>query len=236
MKQYQDLFFDFDDTLCDTHHNAEEALKEVFGYFHFENYYAQYQSFHDTYWKNNIYLWERYARQEITFRELTIERFKVPLQEAFQDRGPDDEFCMEINSKFLELCAQKTGVVDGAHELIDYLKSKNYRLHLCSNGPHDIQYRKLESTGFINDFETINLSEDIGANKPSILFFRYALEKTGALPEYTLMIGDNYDTDIEGGMKAGLDTLLFDPQNQYENLSVKPTFTVNSLKEITKIL
>ncbi|WP_050616270.1 TIGR01457 family HAD-type hydrolase [Bacillus testis] len=44
--------------------------------------------------------------------------------------------------------------------------------------------------------------------KPESIIMEQAQEVLGVDKEYTLMVGDNYDTDIMAGMKAGLDTLL----------------------------
>lgn len=44
--------------------------------------------------------------------------------------------------------------------------------------------------------------------KPEPLIFQYALERLGTTPEETLVVGDNLDTDIRGGLEAGMDTLL----------------------------
>ncbi len=44
--------------------------------------------------------------------------------------------------------------------------------------------------------------------KPYRPMFDAALETLGALPEQTAMLGDRLDTDIEGGQKAGLATIL----------------------------
>ena len=44
--------------------------------------------------------------------------------------------------------------------------------------------------------------------KPESIIMEQALKVIGTKKESTLMIGDNYDTDIMAGMNAGLDTLL----------------------------
>ena len=44
--------------------------------------------------------------------------------------------------------------------------------------------------------------------KPERLMFDIAVEKMGTTPETTVMIGDRLDTDILGGQRAGLKTIL----------------------------
>ena len=119
---------------------------------------------------------------------------------------------------------------------MQYLKGLGCHLHICSNGFHEIQYKKLRACGLYDYFDTVILSEDAGANKPSKKFFDYAFEKSGAKVETTLMIGDNYIADIEGAMDAGLDTILYNRWDANFVPPRKPTYIVNELAEIMKLL
>ena len=231
--KYKDLFIDFDDTLYDTHGNAVIALSETFECFRLDRFFSDPQVFYDAYWTANIDLWTRYAKGEITRDYLIVERFRRPLSVG---KGIEitKELCLEISDKFLDFCASKPGVIDGAHELMDYLKQKGYRMHMCSNGFHEVQYKKLAACGLREYFNTIILSEDAGVNKPSPLYFDYALKVSGANKETTLMIGDNLQSDIIGAHNAGLDTILFNRWN--DNPSSIPTHTVVTLREIMGIL
>ena len=234
MKHYTDLLIDFDDTLYDTRGNAEIALRETYDEYGLERYFEDYRIFHDDYWTTNIGLWTRYSKGEISREYLILERFRHPLS---QGRGlqVSEPFCLQVSDTFLDHCASKPGVIDGAHELMDHLKQKGYRLHMASNGFHEVQYKKLEACGLRPYFDTIILSEDAGANKPSPLFFDYALHKTGAKKETTAMIGDNFQTDILGAKRAGLDTIFFNRWPEYP--ATEPvTHQVISLREIINIL
>lgn len=234
--RYKDLFIDFDDTLYDTHGNAVIALSETFDYFHLERYFSDPQVFYDAYWTANIDLWTQYAKGEITRDYLIVERFRRPLSVG-KGMEATTELCLEISDRFLDFCASKPGVISGAHEMMDYLKQRGYRMHMCSNGFHEVQYKKLDACGLRDYFDTIILSEDAGVNKPSKAYFDYALKVSGASRETTLMIGDNLQSDILGALHAGLDAMLF---NRWaiddKDIPQKPTFIVDDLKAIIDIL
>jgi putative hydrolase of the HAD superfamily len=234
MRLYTDLFLDFDDTLYDTHGNAVIALHELFETLQLVQYFADPEVFYDEYWKANIDLWTRYTKEEITRDYLIVERFRRPLSFG-KGLDPTEEYCLKASDLFLDYCSSKPGLVEGAHELVDYLKNKGYRMHICSNGFHELQYKKLRACGLFDYFDTIILSEDAGANKPSKQFFDYALQKSGAVKAKTLMIGDNFNTDILGAKQAGFDTAYFNRFPDYP--APEPaTFEVTNLSQLMDIL
>lgn len=236
MKQYKNLFIDFDDTLYDTYGNAVIALRETFDYFQLKRYFSDPQVFYDSYWEANIDLWSRYSRGEITRDNLIVERFRRPLSEG-KGIKVTKEFCLEVSDRFLDFCSNKPGVVDGAHEVMDYLKKKGYRMHMTSNGFHEVQYKKLAACGLKDYFDNIILSEDAKYNKPSKAYFDYALKIAGAQSDSVLMIGDNLNTDILGALHAGLDAMLFNRwQVDVSSVTPQPTFVVDKLRDIIKIL
>ena len=231
---YKDLFIDFDDTLYDTHGNAVIALRELFDHFGWATAFDDPQTFYDRYWETNIDLWTRYSKGEIERDYLIVERFRKPLSYG---RGlePTEDYCRQVGDVFLDYCATKPGTVDGAHELVDYLRRRGYRLHMCSKGFHEVQYRKMRASRLDTCFDTIVLSEDAGANKPAPAFFDYALRVTGADVPTTLMIGDNFQTDILGAQQAGLAVIYFNRYPEYPAPS-PVDYEVTSLREIMEIL
>jgi putative hydrolase of the HAD superfamily len=241
--RYKDLFIDFDDTLYDTHGNAVMALSETFELFHLEQYFPDPQVFYDAYWLANIDLWSRYSKGEIDRPFLIVERFRRPLmvsekfKEEFTGLPSLTPYILNMSDRFLDFCSNKPGVVEGAHELMDELKGRGYRMHMTSNGFHEVQYKKLAACGLRDYFDTIILSEDAGVNKPSPLYFDYALKKSGASRDTTLMIGDNLQTDILGALNAGIDAMLFNRWNVDPADSPQPpTFIVANLYEISQYL
>lgn len=234
MKEYTDIFIDFDDTLYDTHGNSVIALRELFDEMNFAQWFDDPEVFYTAYWNANIDLWTRYSKGEITRDYLIVERFRRPLS-ASGKLEPTKEYCLEVSDRFLELCSSKPGVVEGAHELMEYLKGKGYRIHMCSNGFHEVQYKKLRACGLEKYFDNIILSEDAKVNKPAKEFFEYAFRMTGARPETTLMIGDNFQTDIMGAMKAGIDAVFFNRYPEY-TAPEEGQRVVTSLEELRLIV
>jgi putative hydrolase of the HAD superfamily len=222
--------------LYDTYGNAVISLRETFDAYRLDRFFTDPQVFYDAYWSANIDLWMRYSHGEITRDYLIVERFRRPLSVG-QGLEVTEALCLEMSDKFLDFCSSKPGVIEGARDLMDYLKQKGYRMHMCSNGFHEVQYKKLAACGFRDYFDTIILSEDAGVNKPSPLYFNYAFKVSCADRETTLMIGDNLQTDIQGALSAGIDALLFNRwQVSVGESAVKPTFVVDKLLDIKKLL
>lgn len=78
-------------------------------------------------------------------------------------------------------------------------------------------------------------TQPIFIGKPESIIMEQALKVLGTRKEETLMIGDNYDTDIMAGINAGLDTLLVHTgvttKEMLKSYNNKPTYVVDSLAQ-----
>ena len=119
--------------------------------------------------------------------------------------------------------------------VLDYLKSR-YDLYIISNGFREIQYNKLDRSGLSGYFKDVFLSEEIGYHKPKPEFFSHIFTATGAIKEESLVIGDNFEADIEGAMNFGIDQVYFTPGITTENLNRQPTFIIHDLSELCLFL
>ena len=228
---YKHLFFDLDDTLWDTFHNNKECLRELYADYHFERHYASFEAFYDIYMPHNMRLWEQYRNHEIDRQTLIIERFRHVLRPLGIE---DEKGILQVNHDFLQRTTTKTRLIDGAIELLDYLRP-SYKMYILSNGFREVQYKKLLRSGLAPYFERLILSEDAHIQKPHKEIFDFALKNTNSRRNETLMIGDSWEADITGAFHAKIDQLWLNPE-QLPATGFTPTYTVRSLDEIKRIL
>ena len=228
---YKNLFIDLDDTLWDIHLNGRECLEEIYLDYGYAEYYPTFSDYYAVYMPGNLRLWAMYRQGEIRKEELIVERFLAPVR----DFGIDDpEYARRLSDDFLDRTTRKTRLVEGALELLDYLKPR-YRMHILSNGFREVQYKKIENSGLKSYFDKIILSEDAGINKPHPDMFTYALKNTNSRRDQTVTIGDSWDADMVGAYQSRIAQIWFNPASEPPD-GFEPTHTVQTLAEIKDIL
>lgn len=77
--------------------------------------------------------------------------------------------------------------------------------------------------------------EPVCIGKPEKIIMEEAVKKLGIKNEELLMIGDNYHTDIQAGINAGIDTLMvltgYSTTEDLQTVDVQPTYVKEDLKE-----
>ena len=106
-------------------------------------------------------------------------------------------------------------------------------MHIITNGFNEVQTKKLENSGLKGYFDKIITSEDAGVKKPNPIIFKYALEKTKALINESIMIGDNWEADIMGAKNIGFDVIFCNYNSKPVSESIK---SVTKLSELKKYL
>ncbi len=231
MKAYRHIFFDLDRTIWDYERNAEEAILELI-----ERHSLHKRGIEDpaafvkSYCVINDRLWDDYGKDRITKEELRSQRFHL----AFQEFGINDIVTANlVSDDFTALAPKKPHLLPGADEVLKYL-NKKYSVHLITNGFEDTQKEKMKHSQISRYFKHMITSERSGFKKPDKRIFDYALRKTGAIAEGSIMIGDNYDLDILGAAGAGIDQVYYDPAGT--GIDKSATHTVRSLNDLLGIL
>jgi putative hydrolase of the HAD superfamily len=233
--QYKHLFFDLDHTLWDFEANSRQTLLELYHDLQLkERGISNFDQLHKNYLVHNDKLWERYRNGYIKVDELRWKRMWLALLDF---KIADEPLAREMGVRFLDLLPTRKLLFPYTIEILEYLKGKNYRLHLITNGFEKTQLGKLKSSGLDGYFEKVITSEGSNSLKPHKEIFEFAFQKTGALPEESIMIGDTIEVDILGAVNAGIDQVHVNHLTNKVELvdGKKPTYTVYSLKELVGI-
>lgn len=231
MSNYKHLFFDLDRTLWDFESNSIDTFRDIFAKHKLENIFPNFDIFIDVYKKNNEALWAKYRTGEIKKDNLRTDRFQLTLKEF----GVDDiQLATKIGDDYIEISPTKSIVFPHTHEVLDYLKQKNYKLHIITNGFNEVQFVKLKNCDLDKFFDSVVTSENAGYQKPRKEVFHYAVSSVNAKKESCLMIGDDPDTDMLGAKNFGMDQVYFNTCNK--SIDFEPTYSINCLSELKNIL
>lgn len=224
--KYTSLFLDLDNTLLDFNKAEAVAICKVL---------KKHSLPHDetaikTYSKINLGFWKRFEKGEIPKDAIFEGRFKAFLEE-YKAEGDT----AAISKEYCEFLSEGYYTVDGAFDILDYLKLKNYKLYATTNGFSFTQHRRIKESGLAPYFDGVFISEDTGHQKPEKEYFDYVISK---IPEKDkskiLIVGDSLSSDILGGINIGIDTCWYNPSNT--ETEHHANYEINDLLQLKNIL
>jgi putative hydrolase of the HAD superfamily len=229
--KYRHLFFDLDHTLWDFEANARATLQELHLSLQLhEKGITDFERFHKNYLVHNEKLWERYRNGHIRQDELRTKRMSLSLLDF---KIADESLANEMSVRFLDLLPTRTLLFPYTLEILQYLTDKKYILHLITNGFENTQRSKLRHSGLENFFKEIITSECSNSLKPNQEIFDFALMRTGAGKDESIMLGDSIEVDVLGARNAGIDQVFIN--HSRIEIDFEPTYMVHSLKELEDI-
>lgn len=228
----QHIFFDLDNTLWDHRRNAYLTIQELFNKYSIqEKFRIDFEEFHRIYHDINEKLWEQIRDGEIDKDYLRKHRF----YDTFLHFGVDDEvLSMEFENHFLDQILSFNYLVDGAEDLLKYLKDKNYKMHIISNGFQEVTERKCILSGIAPFFETITSADSIGVRKPDEKIFEYSVNLANTSKNNSILIGDDWIADVQGAQNFGMEVIFFNALQEdvnHNNLKV-----IHKLQEVKEYL
>jgi putative hydrolase of the HAD superfamily len=140
------------------------------------------------------------------------------------DQPPSRTFFAELYARFSSPDAWR--IFPDVLPTLDTLAARGLKLGIISNWDERLRplLRRLKLTAH---FETIIVSREVGASKPSRAIFRQAARRLGVAPESVLHVGDDLSLDVRGARAAGLSALLL-----RRGIGAARAGTIRSLREL----
>lgn len=221
----KDVFFDLDHTLWDFDKNSALTFQKIFNE---NNIDIQLDRFLKIYEPLNLNYWKLYREEKIDKASLRYGRLSDTFKEL--KYAVTDDLIHKLSEDYIAFLTTYNHLFDNAVEILDYL-NPNYNLHIITNGFKEVQYGKLEKAKIHQYFNTVTNSEMVGVKKPNPKIFNHALHIANAVPQESLMIGDNYEADILGALNIGLDAICFNYHNEVLDDNIKQIKDLIHLKK-----
>ena len=242
-RRYRHVLIDADNTLLDFTACERAIIADLCATYRFAPVTHDGRSVLSVYREINHELWRALERGAITGDALRVERFGRLLPHLrFEPAGdappstPRGErpTAAALNTAFLSRLAQCGRTVTGAHEALRAIAP----VVVVTNGFPEVQRPRLERAELMPWIERVFVSEEIGASKPSLDFFRHVFTALGDTdPRGYVIIGDSLSSDIAGGAAAGIDTIWFDPEGHPAPTTAgAPTYRIATLAALPPLV
>lgn len=237
-KIYKKLLFDLDNTLVDDDENRKYAIKQIL--------IERKENVTDEKIENFINLdnqfWKDRAGGKIkdpyefkTNEEKTqwvrAQRFIKYFNNILFEEG------IEINKKYINFLKRNIVPIKNSQEILKYLYEKQYELYITTNSPIKVVNDKLNKINAQKYIKEVFTAEEAGYMKPHNEFFKKFFHKINTYDkDDMLIIGDELDKDVLGGIQNGIDSCWFNMKKIKNDTHLRPTYEINSLLELKNIL
>ncbi len=148
------------------------------------------------------------------------------------------EQLLELAWLWYEPLSRCATVEDNLRETLEEFRERGITLGLLSNTflPEDVLDRHLRREGLLDLLPVRVYSCQVRFRKPARRIFQIALEKARLEPSETLFVGDMPKIDIIGANRAGLVSVLKDPQLRHVNSKVKAQHRIRRIEDLREVL
>lgn len=215
MKKMRPLCFDLDHTLWDFETNSRLALRDGYnamglkglGVESADDWIASYE-------RSNEWCWAQFREGKMDKETLRSERFKL----AFEGLGMEAEgdVAQRLGEHYIETSPYQTALLEGTMEVLEELAKRGHRMFILTNGFEEVQHIKVKNSGLEPFFTGVYTSDFLGVKKPNPKAFERAAEAEGlSMSGGIVMVGDSWESDVEGAHGVGWDAVHFNPKEEH---------------------
>ncbi|SMC26039.1 putative hydrolase of the HAD superfamily [Clostridium acidisoli DSM 12555] len=166
-------------------------------------------------------------------------KIKEVFRKIYLNKGvsPSEELVNQTVKIFRILSTNYIGIYDGVLEVLDLIKSKDKKIFLLSNGQREFSIPELKYVDIYKYFDGMYFSADICICKPDEKFFYHLIKEENINVEDSLMIGNDYTSDITGANNVSMDSIYIQSNhssNIYMDIKCKEKIFDNNFRKIEK--
>ena len=123
---------------------------------------------------------------------------------------------------------------EDVHDILAALRQR-FRLAIITNGPSDLQRRKVAAFDFEHRVDWIVISGEVGVDKPHRAIFDHTLKLAGVEPARAAHVGDSLLADVAGANNAGVLPIWLEthfPRSQPTGDEYTPAATIQHVREL----
>jgi putative hydrolase of the HAD superfamily len=131
------------------------------------------------------------------------------LREALEPWGELDDETFGFYADARDRAIAAIRLYPDAVETVRGLRGLGLKVGVLTNGPSEMQRRKVGLLGLEDELDAVAISSEIGASKPEPEAYAKAVAMLGLEPPEVAMVGDHVENDVAGALAADLGAAIW---------------------------
>ena len=225
---YNCVLLDFDETLVSFTESEAVSIRKVYNKYNIPATVENMALYHN----ENERLWREFEKGKIKKKEIERNRFSKVVERF----GLSNITADQMNRDYVNYLKNSAILIDGAIEFLEDIEDAA-TIAIVTNGIERVQQNRLKLSRVIDFADGVFTSEKTGYNKPDKRIFLNALKVLGVEnTKKVLVVGDNLQSDIKGGINAGLDTCWVNFSGAENTTNIRPTYTVYDFTQLKTVI
>jgi HAD superfamily hydrolase (TIGR01549 family) len=208
---YKGIIFDLDNTIYSYTNSHDKSIQTVFEYLQTNYKITNIHTIYDTIKSSLKYDLDTTAsshNKSIYFKQL-LEHYHINLS-----------ILQTIQKLYWTTFLENIEIFEGVREFISWNKSIGIKIGILTDYETEYQIQKLDKLGLLSYIDVIVTSEEVGIEKPSRHMFQTVLNKLKMTTDEVIMIGDNYEKDIQGANNMNIGSYWFNNEKVHATTSI----------------
>jgi sugar-phosphatase len=151
---------------------------------------------------------------------------RYPWQGKTFDQVEDD-----VVARVIELIGENDTKMPGVKEILDFCKSKGFKIGLASNSSHNLIEVVLERVEIKQYFDFISSAQDVEKGKPDPAVYLFAANNLGVCPTECLVFEDSI-IGMTAAKRAGMTVVAIPAQEDFAKINLQmANLVLSSLTE-----